>query len=163
MHFNTCIAGASIESMFHLHILPHVWRGSTDVRHEKKSLRLKGHMRCIFLLQRFRPPVLKFLVLGFPWIKFFWRVFFELWSSVVPPLILCPYGQCISWKFMFFSRAMHFEEITSVFFHCYQTHSWKLLFSSVEDSLPWWQLVWSSAVEEALMGPSWWCAARLTR
>ena len=116
MHFNTCIAGASIESMFHLHILPHVWRGSTDVRHEKKSLRLKGQMRCIFLLQRFRPPVLKFLVLGFPWIKFVWRVFFELWSSVVPPLILCPYGQCISWKFMFFSRAMHFEEITSVFF-----------------------------------------------
>ena len=51
---------------------------------------------CNFLLQRFRSPVLKYLVLnGFPWVKFFWRVFFELWSSVVPPLILCPYGQCI--------------------------------------------------------------------
>ena len=25
-----------------------------------------------------------------------------------------------------------------------------------------WQLVWSSAVEAALMGPSWWCLARLT-
>ena len=66
VHFNTSIADAFIESMSHLHILPHVWRGSTDVRHEKKLLRLKGQMRCIFLLQRFCSPVIKFLVLGFP-------------------------------------------------------------------------------------------------
>ena len=65
---------------------------------------------CNFLLQRFRSPVLKYLVLnGFPWVKFFWRVFFELWSSVVPPLILCPYGQCISWKFMFFLKSNAFR------------------------------------------------------
>lgn len=87
MHFNASIAMchtsnlqtlswaelATIESMFHLHILPHVCGGNTDVRHEKKTLRLKGQMRFVFLLQSFRSPVLKFWCHLLTFDKCFWQ------------------------------------------------------------------------------------------
>ena len=92
---------------------------------------------------------------------FFWRVFFELGSSSrTSSNSLAQKASVFPKRLGFFINSNAFwERLSLSYFHCIQINSLKCLFSSLEDSLPWWQLVWSSALEAAIMGP-WWCVAR---